>query len=81
MQPLKSFQHFMEPEGLIPCSKEHSTGPYPEKIQSTPSHSIPQRSILILSIHLRLGLTNGLFPSGFPTYILYAFLFSPIRAI
>jgi hypothetical protein len=32
-----------------------------------------------LSIHLRLGLPSGLFPSGFPTNILYAFLFS-IRA-
>jgi hypothetical protein len=29
---------------------------------------------------VRLGLTSGLFPSGFPTSILYAFLFSPIRA-
>jgi hypothetical protein len=30
--------------------------------------------------HLRLGLPSGLLPSGFPTNILYAFLFSPIRA-
>jgi hypothetical protein len=30
-----------------------------------------------LSTHLRLCLTSGLFPSGFPTNILYAFLFSP----
>jgi hypothetical protein len=36
------------------------------------------RSILILSTHLRLPI--GLFPSGFPTNILYAFLFSPLRA-
>jgi len=35
-------------------------------------------SILISSSHLRLGLTNILFRSGFPTKILYAFLISPI---
>jgi hypothetical protein len=28
-----------------------------------------------LSAHLRLGLPSGLFPSGFPTNILYVFLF------
>jgi hypothetical protein len=33
-----------------------------------------------LSTHLRLGLPSSLFPSGMPTYILYAFLFFPIRA-
>jgi hypothetical protein len=33
-----------------------------------------------LSTHLRLGLPNVLFPSGFPTNILYAFLVSRIRA-
>jgi hypothetical protein len=35
----------------------------------------------MLSAHLRLGLPSGLFPYGFPTNILHAFLFSPIRAI
>jgi hypothetical protein len=49
-------------------------------MQSTPSHPISLRSILILFIYLRLGLPSGLFPSGFPTDILYVFLFSPIRA-
>jgi hypothetical protein len=34
----------------------------------------------MLSIPLRLGLTSGLFPSGFPTNNLYTFLFYPIRA-
>jgi hypothetical protein len=48
-------------------------------IQYISSHSIFLRSILILSTYLRLGLPNGLFPSGFPTNILYVFLFSPIR--
>jgi hypothetical protein len=38
---------------------------------------ISLRSILILSTHIRLGLHSVLFPSGFPTNILYAFLFSP----
>jgi hypothetical protein len=33
-----------------------------------------------LSIHLRLGLPRDLFPSGFPTNIVYAFLFSPFHA-
>jgi hypothetical protein len=66
----------MEPGGSLPCSQEPSTGPYPEPDQSNPYHL---RSILILSPHLRLGLPNGLFPSGVPTNILYSFLFSPIR--
>jgi hypothetical protein len=48
--------------------------------QSTPSHPISLRSILILSTHQRLGLPSGLLHSGFPTNILYAFLFSPMRA-
>jgi hypothetical protein len=43
--------------------------------QSTPSHPISLRSILILSTHLHLGLTSGLLPFGFPTNILYALLF------
>jgi hypothetical protein len=49
-------------------------------IQSIQSHPISLRSILILFIHLPLDLPSGLFPSGFPAYVLYAFLFFPIRA-
>jgi hypothetical protein len=51
--------------------------------QINPIHTIPH---YLSEIHfnivaqLRLGLHSGLFPSGFPTNILYAFLFSPIRA-
>jgi hypothetical protein len=70
----------MEPEGSLPCSQESSTGPYSEPAQCNPYHPISLRFILILSTHLRLGLHSGLFPSGFPTSILYAFLFSTIHA-
>jgi len=40
-------------------------------IQSIPPHPTSWRSILILSSHLRLNLPTNLFPSGFPTQILY----------
>jgi hypothetical protein len=36
--------------------------------------------ITILTSHLRLGLPSDNFPAGFPTKILYAFLFSLMRA-
>jgi hypothetical protein len=45
---------------------------------SRSNQSIPS-PILILSSHPRLGLHIGLFPSGFPTNILYATLFALIR--
>ena len=45
-------------------------------IQSTTSHLIPLRSILISSSHLYPILSNGFFPSGFPTSTLYAPLLS-----
>jgi hypothetical protein len=33
-----------------------------------------------MSTHLHLGFPSGLFPSGFPTNILYAFLYSSVHA-
>jgi hypothetical protein len=45
-----------------------------------PCHPTSLRCILILSSHLWLGLSRDLFPSIFPTEIIYAFYFSPIRA-
>jgi hypothetical protein len=63
----------MEPVGSLPCSQEPSTGPYPDPDQSNlyhPSHLF--KIHFILFTHLRLGLPNGLLPSGFPTNILYS---------
>jgi hypothetical protein len=45
-----------------------------------PPLSISLRSILILPTYPYLGLPSDLFPSGFPSNILYAFFFSPIHA-
>jgi len=53
--------------------------PWARRIQSTVSHLMSLRSILILSSHLRLRLPSCLFSWGFPTKILFAFLISPKR--
>jgi hypothetical protein len=37
---LRTFRHFMEPEGSLPCSQEPSTGPYSEPDQFNPYHPI-----------------------------------------
>jgi hypothetical protein len=61
----------------------HKSPPlFPILSHINPIHSIPSYLlfILILSAHVRLGLPSGPFPSRFHTNILYAFLFSPIRA-
>jgi hypothetical protein len=55
----------------------------PIRSQFNPVPTIPSylyKIHFILSTNPRLGLPSGLFPSGFPTNILYAFLVSPIRA-
>jgi hypothetical protein len=72
MQPLKNFQAFHGTQrfNIVFTRALHWSLSWAISIQSTPSHPISVRSILILSTHLRLGLPSGLFPSGFPTNIL-----------
>jgi hypothetical protein len=72
----------LEAEGLFPWFQEPSalSQSWARQIQSIPPHLISLRSILILSTNLRLGLPSTLFPSEFPTSVLYAFLFFSIHA-
>jgi hypothetical protein len=44
-----------------------------------PFHIITSQSSKILSFHLQFGLPIYLFPSGFPTETVYAFLMYPMR--
>jgi hypothetical protein len=62
------------PEGSLPCPQEPATRPYPGPTESSPH---PYN----LLTHLCLGFPSGLFSSGFPTKILYAFLIYPMRAM
>jgi hypothetical protein len=65
----------MEPQCSLPCSQEPVTGPYPEPDESSSQHSILflYKFVFLLPSHLCLGLPSGLFLSGFPIKILYAF--------
>ena len=49
----------------------HLSISWASSIQSIPPHPTSWRSILILSSHLWLGLSSGLFPSGFLTKTLF----------
>jgi hypothetical protein len=75
VQPLKNPSISWNPKVQYRVHKSPPLVPILNHIN--PIHSIP--SILILSTYLRLGLPRDLFPSGLPTNILYAVLFSPIR--
>jgi len=49
----KNVLPFIDPEGLLSCSRELTFRPY--SIQSTPSDSISLKCILIISFHLCLS--------------------------
>jgi hypothetical protein len=71
----------MEPEGSLPYSQVPSPVPILSQLHRVPTtHSNFLKIHLNISSHLRLGLPNGLFPTGFPTNTLCTPLSSPIRA-
>jgi len=67
----------MEPEGSLPCSQDSATGPYPD-----PDESNPQPHTYFPKIHSNIifpSAPSGLFSSGIPFKLLYAFLISPMH--
>jgi hypothetical protein len=67
---MKVHYHVYKSPQLVPIPSQIN------RVHTTPSYL---RSLSILSTHLHLGLPSGILPSGFPTNILYALPFSPIR--
>ena len=82
LQLVKKFPAFHGTRRFITVltSVRHLSLPWASPIQSIYPHPTSWRSILILSINLRLDLPSGLLPSGFPSKTLYTPLSSPIRA-
>jgi hypothetical protein len=73
LQPVKKFPAFYGTQCFITAftSARHLSLSWASSIQSISPYPTSRRSALILSSHLSLGLTSGLFPSGFPTKTLY----------
>ena len=75
---VKNFLHCLKPGYSLPYVQEPVASTYSEPDKSNPSDIL--LSTLILFSHLRLGVPNCLFSSGFPIRTLYATLLSHIRA-
>ena len=77
-QLVKNYTGFYETRSSITTfrSAHQLSLSWARSIQSMPPQPNSWRSILMLSSHLRMGLPNGLFPSGCPIKILYAPLLS-----
>jgi hypothetical protein len=73
---LKKFPLSTEPNGLLICSQQPATGPYPEPDESrSHPHNLSQSiSILISSSQSCPCLSSGLFPFSYPTKTVYALL-------
>jgi len=69
LQLVKKFPSFHGPRRFITAltSVRYLSVSWANPIQSICPHPTSWRSILILSTHLRLGLSSGLLPSGFPS--------------
>jgi hypothetical protein len=63
----RNSQQYMQPEGSITCSQEPATSVYPESHESSPHPSILFIITLMLSYHLRQGLSNDLLSSRVST--------------
>ena len=81
LQLVKKFPAFHGARRFITAltSVRHPSISWASQIQSIYPHPTSWRSILILSTHLRLGLSSGFYPAGFPTKSLYP-PSSPIRS-
>ena len=76
LQLVKKFPAFHGTRRFITAltSVRHLSLSWVSPVQSIYPHPISWRSILILSIHLRLGLSSGLLPSGFMLPATFNFL-------